>query len=432
MTTQTKLGREWISERSVRDGEPGWLQQRRLAAWDRYQQLPVPKYERTRLKESQFEEFAPAVRQVPVEGWEDLPGGIKRLAGDPSGRALVVAHNGSTVFRQRPAGLPDGVILTGLDVAVREHPELVEQYFLRRGEDLDNKVSALSGAMATGGLFIYVPKGVKVSVPLEYVLWIDEPGTAVYDYSLVVAEAGSQLTLVETAASEPGAGRVGRFGVVDVFAGEGARVTCANIQSLAEDAQSLVVRRVVPEARAHVDWVAAEFGAGLSVNEMDSRLDGRGSEVRGLGVFFAGGRQHLDLEVRMIHTGRETASDILVRGVVRDHGRAVYGPYTLIQHDAKESTGFQRGNTLVLNPEARAYSIPQLHVVEDEVQGAGHAATIGKMEPDHLFYLQSRGLAKEQAKRLIVDGFFYPIIDHVPVPAVKERIAAMVERKMAS
>jgi len=165
---------------------------------------------------------------------------------------------------------------------------------------------------------------------------------------------------------------------------------------------------------------------------MDSRLDGRGSEVRALGVFFAGGRQHLDLEMRMIHTGRETASDILVRGVVREEGRAVYAPYTLIQHDAKDSTGFQRGNTLVLDPKARAYSIPQLHVVEDEVQGAGHAATIGKMDPDQLFYLQSRGLSEKQAKRLLVDGFFYPVTDHIPVAALKERIMAMVERKMAT
>src|SRR5690606_38233601 len=275
---------------------------------------------------------------------------------------------------------PAGVIVTDLATAVREHPELVEPRLLvRGGQGLYNKVAALSGALHTGGLFVYVPKGVKVPVPVEYIVWLDEPGVAVGDIALIVTEDRAEVTVLESAFSAPGVERSARFGLVDVFPGEDSRVVCGNVQAFGEGVQSLVVRRVLPGQRAHVDWVAAEFGGQLAVNEMDSRLDGRGSEVRALGVFFAGGQQHIDLELRMIHTGRETASDILVRGVVRDQGRAVYGPYTLIKRDAKDSTGFQRGNTLVLDPQARAYSIAQLHVQEDEVQGAGHAAHRGRL-----------------------------------------------------
>ncbi|HEY8495595.1 MAG TPA: Fe-S cluster assembly protein SufD [Limnochordales bacterium] len=433
MTTQTKLDQGLIAALSDRAGEPAWLRERRLAAWQRFVGLPVPAYERTRLKPSQFEDFAPAKGGTAVSSWSELPASLREQVGDPTGRALVVLANGTAVYRQLPEGFPAGVIVTDLATAVREHPELVEPKLLLRGEQgLDNKVTALSGALHTGGLFVYVPKGVEVPVPIEYVVWLDEPGVAVGDIALIVTEARAEVTVLESAFSAPGVERSARFGLVDVFPGEDARVVCGNVQAFGEGVQSLVVRRVLPSPRSHVDWVAAEFGGELSVNEMDSRLDGRGSEVRALGVFFAGGRQHIDLEMRMIHTGRETASDILVRGVVRDQGRAVYGPYTLIKHDAKDSTGFQRGNTLVLDPQARAYSIPQLHVQEDEVQGAGHAATIGKVDPEQLFYLQSRGLTLQQAKRLIVDGFFYPVTDHIPVEALKQRVMALVERKMVT
>ncbi|HLT58895.1 MAG TPA: Fe-S cluster assembly protein SufD [Limnochordales bacterium] len=432
MTTQTKLDRELIAALSERAGEPAWARERRLAAWNRFVELPVPAYERTRLKDSQFEDFTPSPGAAPAGAWSDLPAGLRAEVGDPTGRALVVHHNGAAVYRQGP-GLPEGVIVTDMATALRDHADLVQPYFLTRGEQgLDNKVAALSGALHTGGLFVYVPAGVNLEIPIEYIVYLDAAGAGVADYTIIVAEAGSQLTVLETAVSDAGAAGAARFGLLDLYVGEGARVVCGNVQALADGVQSLVVRRVVPGERAHVDWVAAEFGAGLSVNEMDSRLEGRGSEVRALGVFFAGGQQHLDLELRMIQTGRETASDILVRGVVKDRGRAVYGPYTLIEHDAKDSTGFQRGNTLVLDPEARAYSIPQLHVVEDEVQGAGHAATIGKMDPEQLFYLQARGLNAQQARRLIVDGFFYPVTDHIPVDALKHRVMSLVERKMAT
>ncbi|OUM98349.1 MAG: Fe-S cluster assembly protein SufD [Firmicutes bacterium ZCTH02-B6] len=433
MTTQTKLDQGWIAALSDRTGEPAWLRERRLAAWGRFTELPVPAYERTRLKESQFEDFAPAQGSGPVRSWDELPAALREQVGDPAGRALVVLANGRAVYRQLPEALPEGVVITDLATAVREHAVLVEPRLLVRGEQgLDNKVTALSGALHTGGLFVYVPKGVAVPVPVEYILWMDESGVAVGDVALIVTEARAEVTVLETAVSAPGVERSARFGLIDVFPGEDARVVCGNVQAFGQGVQSLVVRRVLPAPRSHVDWVAAEFGAELSVNEMDSRLDGRGSEVRALGVFFAGDRQHIDLEMRMIHTGRETASDILVRGVVRDQGRAVYGPYTLIKHDAKDSTGFQRGNTLVLDPQARAYSIPQLHVQEDEVQGAGHAATVGKVDPEQLFYLQSRGLTLQQARRLIVDGFFYPVTDHIPVEALKTRVMAMVERKMSA
>lgn len=433
MTTQTKLDRDLIAALADRAEAPAWARERRLAAWDRYVELPAPAYERTRLKENQFEGFAPPPAGRAAAGWEELPADLRDGLGDPTGRVLVVQHNGDAAYRQVPEGLPAGVIVTDLATALQEHADLVEPYYLSRGEQgLDNKVAALGGALHTGGLFVYVPKGVEVALPVEYVLYVDAAGAAAADYVLVVAEEGSRLTVLETALSAGNVSGAARFGLVDVFAGEGATVVYGNVQAFGEGVQSLVVRRVVPGDRAHVDWVAAEFGADLSVNEMDSRLDGRGCEVRGLGVFFAAGRQHVDLEMRMIQTGRETASDILVRGVVTDQARAVYGPYTLIEHDAKDSTGFQRGNTLVLSPEARAYSIPQLHVVEDEVQGAGHAATIGKVDPEQLFYLQARGLTPLQAKRLIVDGFFYPVTDHIPVEALRHRVMALVERKMAT
>lgn len=336
------------------------------------------------------------------------------------------------MFQQLPE-LPEGVIVTDFATAVKEHEELVKKYFMTREfPGGDNKIVALNAALNSGGMFVYVPEGVRVRTPLEIVVWMDEAGVGVFDHTIVVAEDNSRVRIIETAAGDAGGGKAYRYGVLELFSGEGARVLCGNVQSVGDKVQSLVVRRTVPGERSTTDWISAEFGADMSVNEIDNRVDGRGSEVRGLGVFFAADRQHLDLEMKMIHTARESGSDILVRGVARDRARAVYGPYTRLRHDAKDSTGFQRGNTLVLDRSARAYSIPQLHVEEDEVQGAGHAATVGNVDEEQLYYLMSRGLSRLAATRLIVDGFFFPVLEHIPIKAVRERVLGLIERKMAT
>lgn len=433
MTTQTKLDHEYIAELSRRIGEPAWMTERRQAAWERFGQLPVPHYERTRLKESNFENFIPYVDTAAVGAWDELPEELRRLAGDPAGRTIVVQRNSAVVYRQVAEDLPEGVIVADLATAAKERPDLVEKYFMNRPfPGGDNKIVALNAALYAGGLFVYVPAGVRLKKPIEYFVWIDEPSLAVFDHNIVVAEADSRVSLVETAASPADLGKAYRFGVLELFTGEGARAVMSNVQALSEGVQNLVVRRTVPDPRSRTDWISAEFGAALSVNEIDSRLSGQGCEVRGLGVFFASGKQHLDLEMRMIQDGRETSSDILVRGVAKDEGRAVYGPYTLLKHGAVDSAGFQRGNTLVLDATARAYSIPQLHVEEENVQGAGHAATVGKVDEEHLYYLRSRGLREVDAKRLIVDGFLNTVLEHIPMEAVRKYVVSFIERKMTA
>lgn len=433
MTTQTKLDQDYVVELSARKDEPAWMKERRLAAWRKFQELPVPHYERTRLRDSHYDKFIPYVETPAADSWEQLPEELRRAVGDPEGRLIVVQRNSEVVYQQLPADLPEGVIVTDLDTAAREHPDLVEKYFMNRNfPSGDNKTVALNAALHSGGLFVYVPEDVRVKTPVEFIVWIDEAGVGVFDHSIVVAEPRSRVRLVEMALSPEDLGKAYRYGVLDVFTGEGASATLSNVQALGENVQNLVVRRTEPGQRSRTDWVSAEFGGALSVNEIDSQITGVASEVRGLGVFFASGKQHLDLELMMIQDARETGTDILVRGVVKDEGRAVYAPYTRMRHDAKDSTGFQRGNTLVLDPTARAYSIPQLHVEEDEVQGAGHAATVGKVDEDHLYYLRSRGLTELEAKKLIVDGFFNTVLDHIPIKSVRQHVINLIERKMSA
>lgn len=433
MTTQTKLDQDYVAELSKRKGEPAWLTERRLAAWEKFEQLPVPHYERTRLRDSHFDDFVPHVETQPAASWAELPEELRRIIGDPTGRTIVVHRNSAVVYRQLADDAPEGVIVTDLETAAKEHPELVQKYFMNRAfPGGDNKIVALNAALHSGGLFVYVPEGVRMKKPVEYFVWIDEPSLGVFDHNIVVAEADSRVVVVETAVSPQDLGKACRFGVVELFAGKGARAILSNVQALSENVQNLVVRRTVPDERSRTDWISAEFGAALSVNEIDSRVDGLGSEVRGLGVFFASGKQHLDLDMRMIQQARESSTDILVRGVVKDEGRAVYAPYTLLKHGAVDSAGFQSGNTLVLEPTARAYSIPQLHVEEENVQGAGHAATVGKVDEDHLYYLRSRGLREVEAKRLIVDGFLNTVLEHIPIRSVREYVVNLVERKMSA
>lgn len=412
---------------SQQKGEPEWMRRLRLEALEAFLASPDPKWDRTRIDGVDWNAIKPY--QEPAQK-DELPPGAQELiaaAGDKS--AVLVQVGSQVVHRSVPDALvQQGVVFTSLDEAVANHPDLVKEHLAQAVKADEDKLIALHSALTAGGAFVYVPKDVRVDVPLQWYIWSDEPNLGLFPHILIVADVGSEVTFVESCGSTDGVPHVASA-VCEVFTKPNARVTYSSVQGWGDGAQSFTTRRARLGRDSAVHWVLGELGSGLGRAATRSFLDGDGSESTAMMVFFGDQEQHLDAGLVMTHIGDHTSSDMMTKGVLKDRARCVYRALTDIEDGARFTTAFQRENTLVLSKEARIDAIPGLEIEETEVQ-AGHAATVGQVDENHLFYLMSRGPSRAEAIKLIVDGFFDPVLSRIPVDGVKASLQEMIDRKM--
>ncbi|MBX6395560.1 MAG: Fe-S cluster assembly protein SufD [Alicyclobacillaceae bacterium] len=320
--------------------------------------------------------------------------------------------------------------MADLSVAAREREDVVRRALGQVVPPEENKWTALQSALWNAGLFIHVPRGVEVEVPLLALYQIGEANAFVFPRVLAVVEEEASLVFVDVLASDPELSATFTAAVAECVVGAGAKVTFAGFQDLPRPVTGYVVRRAQAERDAEVEWLFGEMGEAYLVAEYGTKLSGQGSrssaKVIGLGI----GRQHLDLTVKMVHEGRFTESEIQARGVVLDRSNMVYRAVTAIEKGAVGTDGHQAESLLILSPSARADAIPMLLIDENDVR-ADHAASVGKINPEQLYYLMSRGIAEEDARKMIVRGFLDPVMGQIPLPGVRQAMENLVERKMS-
>lgn len=453
------LERARVEALSARQLEPRWLAERRLEALELANQTPYPRWERTDLsgldldrllreacgpngtpREPQATAPAPAVApdldDTEWLGEVDLPPAFREAVSRRDGAAvlLVVATREGgfrTVARVDPGLARQGVAVLSLQRAVQRHEAVVQRHLMTRvAPPSTGKFAALNGALWDAGALVYVPDGVRVEEPVEVILWAEGGRRAVFPRTLVVLGEQARLRLVETWGSSPANEPMLVAGVVELVAGPASHLEYAPIQRWGPQALAFTHRRAVLERDSRLEWVVAEFGARLTRGEFDTALEGPGSQSQSIMVFFAGKDQHMDFVNTMVHRGTHTDSDIVARGVLSGQARGVYGAITHIHRGARASGSWQKGNILVLSQDARADANPSVVVEESEVQRAGHAATVGKVDPEQLFYLMSRGIPERTAIRLIVEGFLQPVLERVPIASVREQVIRLVNERL--
>ncbi|MCG0239007.1 MAG: SufD family Fe-S cluster assembly protein [Firmicutes bacterium] len=413
-----------------RRGEPDWLREFRLRAWDLALGLDLPsrtdeKWRRTDLTGLDLGRVSP---EVPAGAPQEVPEAFAPMVGE--GKTLVL-RNGVAV--RVPEGLPAGVIVTDLETAARQYPDLVQPHLMTQAVRPEESIfTALHAAFFRGGAFVYLPRGAQVEDPIQILTWADGPGAGLLGHTLVVAEEGASARVVEYWASAAVPEGTPHLGVVEILTGPGARIDYSGVQNWGPGVWSFTTRRTKVGRDARVNWLLAEFGGELVRSEQYTALDQEGGEGNLKVLFFGSGNQHIDIVAEDLHypTGRRTVGDIVGRGVLQDQARVVFRGKGHIMRGAKGSTCFLRENALMLNRGCRADSIPSLFIDDDQVERAGHAATSGKVDEDELFYLMSRGLTRKQATRLIVEGFFKPILDTVELPALRRELESLVDRKL--
>jgi Fe-S cluster assembly protein SufD len=284
--------------------------------------------------------------------------------------------------------------------------------------------------MSQKGVLVYVPRGVHVEQPLHSVFWGPGANLAYFSHILVWVDDEASLTYVHEAASntEP-EGQTLHAGIVELHVGSGANLRFVELQSWGEHVWNFTHERAQVGRDGNLDWIFGAVGSQLTKNFSDLDLIGRGATGRMSGFYFTDGVQHLDHDTQQNHLAPDTTSDLLFKGALRERSRSVWQGMIYVAPGAQKTDGYQANRNLVLSEKARADSIPGLEILADDVR-CTHGATVGKIDADQVFYLRSRGIPYQEAERLIVEGFFDPIMQRIPFEGVRTRFQDAIEEKM--
>lgn len=410
--------------------EPAWLSQTRAEALALAGQLPLPKLEKTRIDRWQLGGVGEYRQAVAAATAAELPGELADLIGENPSPNLLVQHDSGVVFvRLSPELERQGVILKSLEQAAADHPQLVQPHLMQALKADEHRLTALHAALWNGGLFLYVPKNVEVKEPIQAIFYAESPGATFAPHVLIVAESHSSVTYVDNYLSAATGEPMLHNGATEVYAKAGSRVRVASVHDLAGHVTDINWRRAVIGNDARVEWTLGELSHGNAVAETYSVLEGRGSTSDMKVIAVGTGSQKLNYTTRAVHFGKSSASDMITRAVMRDEASAIINGITKIEHGATKADGQQTERVLMLSPKARGDANPILLIDEDEVT-AGHAASVGQVNPEQVYYLMSRGISKAEAERLIIYGFLYPVIEEIPLESLREQLSALVERKL--
>ena len=405
----------------------------RAQAWEAFKRLSLPKtteepWRRTDLRNLPVDSFVLPNGNLPA----DLPPVpddlLKPLIADQHGGQIVLTP-GSVTIDLDDSIAKQGVIFTDLKTAQEEHPELVRRILGEIVKPEEGKFAALAGALSQNGIVLYVPRNVQVEQPLHSILW--GPGAFAHiSHLLVLVDEGASVTYVHESASPTEIGKdTLHAGIVEIKVEQAANLKFVELQSWGKHVWNFSHERARLERDASLDWIFGAIGSRLTKNFTELDLAGQGSTGRMSGFYFTDGRQHLDHDTQQNHFAPNTTSDLLFKGALKGKSRSVWQGMIYVAPGAQKTDGYQANRNLVLDDQSRADSIPGLEIMADDVR-CTHGATIGKMEEEPLFYLKSRGIPQKEAERLIVEGFFDPIMQRIPFEGVRERFQTAILQKM--
>ncbi len=439
VTNASDLSAEAVEALSASKNEPAWMRDKRHAAWQLSQELPMPTdteeaWRRTDLRGLDLGQYAALPPQAEaVSHREQLPAYLAPHLAMPETTVggVMVHQDGSALWQTLEADLArQGVIFCDLDSAVQQHADLVEAHFMTEAVPVDTDAfTALHGALWQGGIFLYVPRGVQVRVPLQALTAHATASGMVQPHLLLIADAQSDVTFVDEQFSQSADLPGFHNGVVELYLKRGARATYLQLQNWSRRLWGISHQRAVLDADSQLHWAAAGLGSRLYWTSQDVWLRAPGANSKLFGLNFADGRQHLDYQTRQDHTAPHTESDLLFKGVVLDRARTVFRGVLHLRKEAQQTNAYQATHNLLLSPKARADALPILEIEADDVR-CKHGSTTGRVDEEQMFYLMSRGLSRQEAQRLIVQGFFETVITEFPVEGVQEKIRLAIEDRI--
>ncbi|KQL53181.1 Fe-S cluster assembly protein SufD [Heyndrickxia shackletonii] len=435
MTVETKLSvsQDYVHSFSQEKGEPEWFTKLRVDAFQKADELPMPRPDKTRITTWNFTQFAQhSVESEVYSSLEALPETVRSLIElENESKNLYIQHNQTPAFLSISDDLKaKGVIFTDIITAIKEHSDLVQKYFMQEAVKInEHKLTALHAALMNGGVFLYIPKNVEISEPVQTVYVHDHDDAPLFNHVLVVADDNSSVTIVENYVStnEKANGIVNI--ITELVANSGAKISYGAVDTLAEGVTTYVNRRGFAKRDAHIEWALGMMNDGNTISDNTTKLVGDGSFAHSKTVVVGRGKQTQNFTTQITHFGKNTEGFILKHGVMKDAASSIFNGIGKIEHGATKSNAEQESRVLMLSEKARGDANPMLLIDEDDVM-AGHAASVGRVDPVQLYYLMSRGISRKEAERLIIHGFLAPVVNEMPIEGVKKQLTEVIERKV--
>lgn len=431
-TPTTSFGREAAAAIARSKNEPAWLIEWRETAADLAAKLELPKPEKMPLQRWTLDQYGTNRPGTVVTSAADLPAAITELLPQEDQGALIVQHNSSVVFTRLSDELKaQGVVLSSLEEAARTHEDLLRKHFMTLYAKDEHKLAALHAALWNGGVFLYVPKNVVIEQPIQALLFADDAEATFMPHILVIADQHSGVSFVEQVATllPSTESTLLHNSAVEVFAKAGAQVRYASVHHMDASAIDIAYRRATLDNDSRVEWIIGDLHNGNTVTDTKSILKGNGSTSDSKIITVGKGSQRMSITTQAVHFGRSSESDMITRAVMKEEASAIINGVTKIEHGATKANGQQTEKVLMLSPKARGDANPILLIDEDDVK-AGHAASVGQVNPDMVYYLMSRGITRTEAERLIIHGFLDPVVSEIPLEGLREQLHRILERKL--
>lgn len=433
MTTETlNISEEQLVDYSKAHNEPSWMTELRQKALKLTETLEMPKPDKTKLRKWDFDSFKQhEVKGQSFSNLSELPDAIKKIIDVENTKNLVVQHNNALAYTQvSDQAQKNGVIIEGLSEALINHGELVQKYLMTDAVSVDeHRLTALHTALINGGVFVYVPKNVVVEDPIQYVVLHDDDNASFFNHVIIVTEESAEVTYVENYLSTA-SGEGNQLNIVsEVIAGANSNITYGSVDYLDKGFTGHIIRRGTTVADASINWALGLMNEGNQIIDNTTNLIGDRSTSELKSVVVGTGDQKINLTSKIVQYGKETNGYILKHGVMRENASSVFNGIGYIKHGGTKSIANQESRVLMLSENARGDANPILLIDEDDVE-AGHAASVGRVDPEQLYYLMSRGISQKEAERLVIHGFLDPVVRELPIEDVKRQLREVIELKV--
>lgn len=436
VTTPKGLNRAIVEQISREKNEPDWMLQFRLRALEIFEKLPMPQWgaDLSELDTNDIHYYVKPLKDQHTS-WKDVPDAIKNTfdkLGIPQAEQKFLAGVGAQyesemVYKKLKKQWADkGVIFADMSTGLRDYPELFKKYFATVIPVHDNKFAALNSAVWSGGSFVYVPKGVKIDMPLQAYFRINAASMGQFERTLIIAEPDSFIHYVEGCSAPLYRKHSLHSAVVELVALEDAHIRYTTIQNWSNNVYNLVTKRAVANKNAQVEWIDGNFGSKVTMKYPCIILKGEGAKGSVVSIAVAGKGQHQDAGAKIIHLAANTTSNVLSKSICKDGGRSSYRGFLKVSKYAKNVKSKVQCDALLLDKHSRSDTYPTIDVQNEKVD-LGHEASVSKVSEEQLFYLQSRGLSQQAARGLIVNGFIDAFVKELPMEYAVEinRLVAM-------
>ncbi|MCO4473028.1 FeS cluster formation protein SufB [Streptococcus infantarius subsp. infantarius] len=423
-STGKGISEDVVRAMSAEKGEPEWMLEFRLKSLETFNKMAMPEWGPD-LSGINFDDltYFQKASEKPARDWEDVPEKIKETferIGIPEAERAYLAgasaqYESEVVYHNMKEEYDKlGIIFTDTDSALKEHPELFKKYFSKLVPPTDNKFAALNSAFWSGGTFIYVPKGVKVDIPLQTYFRINNEATAQFERTLIIVDEGASVHYVEGCTAPTYTTASLHAAIVEIFSLDGAYMRYSTIQNWSDNVYNLVTKRATAKKNATVEWIDGNLGAEVTMKYPSVYLDGEGARGTMLSIAFANKGQHQDTGAKMIHNAPHTSSSIVSKSIAKGGGKVDYRGQVTFNKNSKKSVSHIECDTILMDDISSSDTIPFNEIHNSQV-ALEHEAKVSKISEEQLYYLMSRGLSEQEATEMIVMGFVEPFTKELPM-----------------